>query len=111
MRAALPHFALVGGVHGRADWALEVCGELLHVGERSGDAEAAGRVEAGRDAQLDGLVAVHRAPRVGRAQPEQLQNGFVTMNPLLFISSVLSIFIVLIQKMRRCGETFNILFL
>lgn len=67
---ALPHFALVVWVHGRAGGALEVLGELLHVGQRANDAEAAGRVEAGRDAQLDRLVPVHRAPRVRRAQPE-----------------------------------------
>ena len=71
--AGLPHFALVERVHGRAGGALEVIGELLHVGHGADDAEAAGRVEAGRNPQLDGLVPVHRAPGVGGAQPEQLQ--------------------------------------
>lgn len=70
--APLPHFALVHRVHGGAEGAAEVGGELLHVGERAHHAEPAGRVEAGRDAQLDRLVPVHRAPGVCSAQPEHL---------------------------------------
>lgn len=72
----LPHFALFARIHGAAGRAVEVFGELGHVGHGPEHAEAARRVEAGRDAQLDGFVAVHRAPGVGGAHPEQLRaNG------------------------------------
>lgn len=64
---ALPNFTFVNWIHGGAEGAVEVFGELLHVGHGPDDAEAPRRVEPGRDAHLDRLVAVHRAPRVGRA--------------------------------------------
>lgn len=66
----LPHFALIGGVHRRSKGALEVVGELFHVGHRPDDPEAAWRVEPGGDPQLDGFVAVDGAPGVRSAQPE-----------------------------------------
>lgn len=60
------------GVHVRADGAVEVLGELVHVGKGADDAEAAGRVEAGGNAKLQGFGAVRGAPRVGGAHPEEL---------------------------------------
>lgn len=77
---ALPHFAFVDGVHRWSGGTFEVLGEFLHVGEGADDTEASGRVESGRDAQLDRFVPVYRAPGVGRTQPEQLQasNTYLT---------------------------------
>lgn len=61
---------------------MEVLGELFHVGHGADDAEAAGSVEAGGDAQLDGFVAVHGAPSVGSAQPEQLKQQCTSRSTL-----------------------------
>lgn len=68
----LPDLAFVLGVHWGTRGASEVLGELLHVGQRAQHPEAARCVVSGRDAQLDRLVAVHCAPGVRSAQPEQL---------------------------------------
>lgn len=68
----LPDGALLLGVHLRAERAIEVLGELVHVRERPQDAELAGAVESSGDAELHRLWPVLAAPGVRGADPEQL---------------------------------------
>jgi len=49
----LPHFAFLNRIHGRTLRTLEVLGEVLHIAERSKDAELGWRVHAGSNTHLE----------------------------------------------------------
>ena len=72
-------------MHGAAQRTLEVLGELGRVGEGTPHPEHSGAVRARLDPLLQRLGPVLRAPRVGRADPEQLLGRVVLQagQPLL----------------------------
>ena len=62
-------------IHFGTHRALEVPGELVHVGERSLDPEHVRGVNPRDEPESEGLVPVLGAPHVGRAHPEGLALG------------------------------------
>ena len=65
-RSFAPHLALVllGGVHVGPHRAVEVPGEVVHVGEGSLDTELVRTVDTGENPQLEGLGPVLGTPDI-----------------------------------------------
>lgn len=84
----LPQNAIGLAVHGTSDRAAELAGEILVVGERADDTEAARAVRIGQNLLLETLGCFDSAPQVGVREEEDLIGRELLQTGQLRLSSV-----------------------